>query len=237
MPSCHSTNSIALDSIEREKTFEGTIFITDHQTAGEGQRGNRWESEKGQNLTFSVLLKPFDLPANDQFMLNIIISLGILDFLNQYMKNVKVKWPNDLYVGPMKICGILIQNLVREKKIEQAVIGIGLNVNQIRFTAPHATSIAIITGEKFETNVLLEELMLSIEKRYLQWIEGRSQELKSDYLGNLYWYGEERTFKAKNYFKGRIVGINDEGRLVIESEGEYFRFDFKEVEFIAEPLT
>ena len=236
MPSCHSTNDMAMESLERGKMLEGTVFITDYQTAGKGQRGNHWESKKGENLTFSLVLKPFDLVVNDQFMLNIITSLGIQDFLNRYLQNARIKWPNDLYVGAKKICGILIQNLVRERKIEYAVVGIGLNVNQTQFGSPQATSMALAVGQKFETQALFEELVLSIEKRYLAWIEGKHQEMKSEYLKNLYWYGEERTFKARDYFKGRIVGVSDEGRLLIETQGEQLRFDFKEVEYIPEPL-
>lgn len=237
MPSCHSTNNIALEGLESGKTSEGTIYITDHQTAGKGQRGNRWESQKGKNLTFSLVLKPFDLLVKDQFMLSMITSLGILDLLNLYLENARIKWPNDLYVDGGKICGMLIQSLVREKKVEHAVVGIGLNVNQTQFGAPQAISMALVAGKEFKNNALLEELILCIERRYLQWIEGKRKEIRSDYLKNLYWYNEDRTFKAGTYFKGRIIGVNDEGRLVIESDGKHLQFDFKEVEYIHEPLT
>ena len=86
------------------------------QTAGRGQRGNTWTSNAGENLMFSIVLKTPVLMAEDHFALNEIAALSVADFLSTYGIKAEIKWPNDIYVGEKKICGILIENSFRGKK-------------------------------------------------------------------------------------------------------------------------
>src|SRR5690348_13137008 len=97
MPECHSTNGEALRLLQdNPPVAEGTVIITDNQTAGRGQRGNTWESEPGKNLTFSIILKPTFLHPKDQFKLNMCVSLALHDYLTSQLQDVKIKWPNDM---------------------------------------------------------------------------------------------------------------------------------------------
>ena len=122
------------------------------QTAGRGQRGNKWTSKAGDNLLFSIVLKlsPDDsglgvLDARDQFALNEIAALSVVDFLRSHEIQAQIKWPNDIYVGSRKICGILIENSLRGKHVSSSIIGIGLNINQRNFDVnlPNPTSMVL----------------------------------------------------------------------------------------------
>ena len=152
LPECHSTNEEA-QSLLNDQLIEGTTIITTNQKKGKGQRGNVWESEPGQNATFSTILKPkFISPAN-QFLLHLISSLAIHDALFPILgKKMKIKWPNDIYYNDFKICGVLIENTIRGNRIEYAIIGIGININQTNFEHPNISSlkmrISLVTSEK-----------------------------------------------------------------------------------------
>ena len=115
------------------------------QTAGRGQRGNTWTSNAGENLMFSIVLKSPALMAEDHFALNEISALSVADFLSTYGIKAEIKWPNDIYVGEKKICGILIENSFRGKMISSSIIGIGLNINQRNFNVnlPNPTSMVL----------------------------------------------------------------------------------------------
>ena len=96
----------------------GTVLAARMQTAGRGQRGASWEAEPGKNLTFSQLFRPDRLHAARQFELSMLVSLAIADTVDDLIAHTglsaKIKWPNDIYVGDRKICGILIENKLFE---------------------------------------------------------------------------------------------------------------------------
>lgn len=233
LPSCHSTNDIAVDYANEGKFSEGAIVITHDQTAGKGQRGNSWESAPGKNLTFSILLKPHFVSIVSQFDLNIIVSLGILDYLKTFKSGFQVKWPNDIYFEDKKVCGILIQNYLKKQTIDKSIVGIGLNVNQEAFEISSATSLFQITGNTHKLQDVLENIALCVEARYLSLRAGARENLKSIYLDNLYWFGEDHIFKNGKPFSGRIVDISDEGRLQIETTLGIKSFAMKEVVFVS----
>jgi BirA family transcriptional regulator, biotin operon repressor / biotin---[acetyl-CoA-carboxylase] ligase len=237
LPSCHSTNDIAVQMIQSENmVFEGTVIITDNQTAGRGQRGNIWEASTGENLTFSLILKPNFLKASDQFQLNVAVSMGVFDFLNEFIdENLKVKWSNDIYYGDNKMGGILIENSLQGYQIGYSIIGIGLNINQTEFTNEKATSLKKITQNplKYDLSELLKKLLENIEINYLRIKNNQYDSLKIKYLANLYRFQEYHYFRKNGQqFLGQIVGIDETGKLGIESDGNVIYFDFKEMEFV-----
>ncbi len=212
--------------------MEGTVVITNDQLAGQGQRGNHWESEPGKNLTFSIIFRPTFIPVDKQFRLTMSIALGIADCLNRLATGFLVKWPNDIYYGDRKICGILIHNTVNGDTISNAVIGIGLNVNQHSFRQPRAISLANILEEELDLPFLLEDVCEHIEKRYLQLKLGEGQRLKSQYLQRLMGFGEHRLYTDGSDFSGRIIDVHENGQLEIERHDGSKLYGFKEVEFI-----
>lgn len=130
-----------------------TVLATRRQTAGRGQRGNCWESEPDANITLSILLRPSFVSAREQFLVSEMVSVAVVETLRLYIPEqfeVSVKWPNDIYVGDKKICGILIENVISGLSIERSIAGIGLNVNQEHFLsdAPNPVSLFNIIGEQ-----------------------------------------------------------------------------------------
>ncbi|SNS62797.1 BirA family transcriptional regulator, biotin operon repressor / biotin-[acetyl-CoA-carboxylase] ligase [Belliella buryatensis] len=234
LPDCHSTNQLAMEMLKDKKVAEGSVVITDHQTKGKGQRGNTWESQEGKNLTFSIILMPRFLEAMDQFQLNMVVSISILEALDGISTGLKVKWPNDIiHEVDGKIAGILIENIISQNKIESAIIGIGLNVNQRYFRIDTATSLSNLSGFDFDKHVLFEKLIQKLEFYYLELKKGNKKIIKEQYLNKLYRYQKLADFEDQVQFKGKILGIKDDGRLIIEKEtGLQNYYAFKEVKFL-----
>lgn len=233
LSTCHSTNDVALKMASRGLVYDGALIITDNQTSGKGQRGNTWEAEASKNLTFSIVLKPSFLHITDQFYLNIVISLAITDYLSQIMdQSVKIKWPNDIYCNTNKLGGILIENSIKNNRIADSIVGIGLNVNQTNFNVPTATSISLICNQNFDTRIVLSKLLPNIENRYFQLRNMQYDKLKKDYYQKMYKFNEWSSFFDKEEFEGKIIGIDEIGRLLIDRKNGLKAFDIKEVRFL-----
>ncbi|MFT5749355.1 MAG: BirA family biotin operon repressor/biotin-[acetyl-CoA-carboxylase] ligase [Ancylomarina sp.] len=229
-----STNSYALQLLKDTNPSGGTVVMALNQTEGRGQQTNAWESERGKNLTISLILRPDFILAQDQFQISMLISLGIADYLKAYTENVSIKWPNDIYVGDKKIAGVLIEQSIMGAHLSHSVCGIGVNVNQKKFVsdAPNPVSLNILTNEYYQLENELVKLLAAFEKRYFQTMTNGGRELEVDYLKSLYWMNEEHTFEDEDgEFTGKIIGISKFGQLQIEEE-EIRTYNFKEVSFI-----
>jgi len=232
LPTCHSTNTATSELLKTSSLIEGTLVITNDQTAGQGQRGNQWESQSGKNLTFSIVLRPGFVSVEKQFSLTMCVALGITDYLNQITRGFLVKWPNDIYYKNRKVCGILIQNSLKGNMIANAVVGIGLNVNQVSFGYPRAVSLKNIIEKELDLTETLEGICEHIEKRYLQLKLGEGQNLKRQYLNNLLGFGEHRVYSDGTDFSGYITDVHENGKLEIERHDGARLYGFKEVEFV-----
>jgi len=234
LPKCASTNTVAQELLNKNEATEGCVILTENQTAGRGQRGNSWEATAGQNLTFSVIFKPVFLAAADQFYLNMAVSLGVSDFLKRYLPSgVLLKWPNDLYFRENKLGGILIENSISGTNIQSSVVGIGLNINQAVFDNAAATSFKLITSQTYSLARLIESLLQSLEKRYLELQKNSRAEMQQEYWNQLLGFGEYRLFEvAEKIIQGKIVGTDDYGRLLLETEKGMQVFDLKEIRFL-----
>jgi len=234
LPTCHSTNESAQELLAQGNVKQGTLVITDHQTAGKGQMGNMWEAEMGRNLTFSLIFKPNSLSLNLQFFLNIITSLAVREtvafFINE---RISVKWPNDIYLNDNKVSGILVQTAIRSNLIHSAVIGIGLNVNQDVFADKKAVSMKNISREEFSKEKVLNRLLENLEYYFLKLEKGALLELKDNYTENMYRVHQKSLFKVNNeVFEGAIVGVSLEGMLLLSTDEGEKRFNFKEIAFL-----
>jgi BirA family biotin operon repressor/biotin-[acetyl-CoA-carboxylase] ligase len=234
LPDCHSTNDMALQALRQKEAGEGSIFITDHQTHGKGQRGNSWETKPGENLTFSLVLQPKFLDLSEQFLLNMAISNAIRRCLQEYVPGLLVKWPNDLVVpGFGKIGGILIENLVGSSGWDYAVVGIGININQNQFASPKATSLSFITGNSYPLEELFKLLIVHLEQAYIALKKGKNAVLTREYLQHLYLINEWAVFKVgEEELEGKIIGLTDSGNLLLElPTGRQQSFGIKEISF------
>ncbi|MFZ4559979.1 MAG: biotin--[acetyl-CoA-carboxylase] ligase [Saprospiraceae bacterium] len=231
-----STNAYALELLSKSTPEEGTAISTQNQTAGRGQIGRKWESAPGENLTVSVILYPNFLTAAQNFQLNKAVALGVRDFVVSALPSARtfVKWPNDLYVNDRKICGILIQNAIQRNRIQNSVLGIGLNVNQNHFTwAPNATSLFLESGQVFSLEQTLLDMFFFLEKRYLQ-LASDTQTLNEDYLEALYRIHQESEFQKPDgqRFKGTITGVGPAGHLLVLHGQQVGSYDLKEIQMI-----
>jgi BirA family transcriptional regulator, biotin operon repressor / biotin---[acetyl-CoA-carboxylase] ligase len=234
VPDCPSTNILALEMSQHSPVNEGTLVITDHQTAGKGQRGNVWEAEPCKNLTFSLILKPRMLAVNKQFFLNIVICLALKDYLKKNTSdNIYIKWPNDILVHGKKISGILIENQLLGTTIVNTVAGIGLNINQRHFNAAEATSLSLLTGDTYDLNEALSAILDFIESRYLQLRAGHYKLLMQLYLESMYSRDQRRMFSSNgSLFEGIIRGVDEAGKLRIQVGDEMRYFGVKEIRYV-----
>ena len=231
-----------------------SVLSAYEQTSGKGQRGNRWLSTRGENLMFSIVLKPEALEAGNQFVICEAASLSIVWLLAKYSINAEIKWPNDIYVDNKKICGILIENSLHGKHISSSIIGIGLNVNQRNFDVnlPNPTSMTLCKADNYNIVTLLEEFM-DIFKETIA--KAMDKGLREEYLSVLWRRGipsrfidytslpsghhdgpmniNTETVSDSEEFTGIIRDLSPFGTLLVENEeGELREFAFKEIGYI-----
>ena len=210
---------------------DAIIVVAEYQTAGKGCGTNSWESERGKNLTFSMLIHPEGLPANEQFHITEVVSVALCETLESYINNkVEIKWPNDIYVGDRKICGMLIENRLQGSVIKDSIIGIGLNVNQRVFLsdAPNPVSLYQLTGQETDRDALLKQFLEAFERVSQRETSG------ADYRERLYRKGIEALYEDQGgRFKARLTDVLPDGRLVLLDEtGQELIYAFKEVRFV-----
>ena len=211
---------------------EGTmVVVADFQTAGKGCGSNSWESERGQNLTFSMLIHPEALEARAQFRITEVVSVALCNTLERYIyKEVDIKWPNDIYVGDQKICGILIENRLQGSVIKDSIIGIGLNVNQQAFLsdAPNPVSMWQLTGQEINREALLEAFLQAFNEAW------ESETISKAYRQRLYRREGYHAFCDKDgRFEAKLRNVLNDGMLVLEDrEGQRRNYAFKEIKYI-----
>ncbi|SMC74260.1 BirA family transcriptional regulator, biotin operon repressor / biotin-[acetyl-CoA-carboxylase] ligase [Pedobacter nyackensis] len=238
LPEVDSTNNFLKAIVSNsEPLAEGTVIMADKQFAGRGQQENTWYSEPGMNLTFSIYLSPLFLPITSQFLLNMAVSVGVRDAINDFLGGgLKVKWPNDLYYNDQKLGGILIENILSGSKYKAGIVGIGINVNQLNFD-PMLLNRPISMGKILQRDVNLLELLAKIcthiEAQYLRLRSGNFNSLQNSYLSGLYRFKEKASYRRLGeVFEGTIIDVTEQGLLVMLSNGIEKHYNFKEVEFL-----
>ena len=215
---------------------EFSVVTTPDQTAGKGQTGNTWESEKGKNITLSILLKPVFLNPEKQFYISKTVSLAIAGTLENIGLQPEIKWPNDIFVSGKKISGILIENLLTGNSLTASVAGIGINVNQERFSpeAGNPVSARNILGKETDIENLTNDLLSQLTGWYETLRSGSFEKIDSAYLKSLYHApGFFRYKDDSGIFHAEIAGIEPSGVLILkDTAGEKRKYAFKEVEFL-----
>ena len=220
-----------------------TLVTAEFQTAGRGSGTNRWVSQRGKNLVFSLLTHPRHIEASRMFVLSEALALAIRAAID-VQGSPKIKWPNDIYYGDKKVCGMLIENDLKGSQVERCIMGVGVNVNQTDFgiSTPTdekptyrvpPTSLSLIVGHPVERRFVLENIMENFS-RYYAWTEqGRGAELHEMYLQHLYRKGEMHRFiDGRGEFRGTITDVESTGHLIIIDEmGQRRCYGFKEVEY------
>ncbi len=240
-----STNTYLMQRCATEDLPAGYTVCTFRQTAGRGQRGNGWEAEPDKNISFTTILPTQGISPEGLWRQSMLAALAVCKALQQYALPATIKWPNDIYVGDKKICGILIENVLQGGGVKCSLAGIGLNVNQQVFVsnAPNPTSMALLTGKEYDKKELLEAVLHQISS--LQSLN--HADLRQDYLANLYrregeylWREAEVTVApmmiGRNHegaFRAHIYDITSEGCLVLQTEDDVLHtYHFKEIRYI-----
>ncbi len=237
-----STNTYLNNLLSQHRLPEGAVILAEEQTSGRGLANERWLSEAGKNLLMSVVFYPSFLSTQNLFVLSKAFSLGVYDFVNDLLSNafqneiVKIKWPNDIYVGDKKLCGMLIENSIRNPNINHTLLGIGLNVNQEVFPAmlQNPVSLKKILGKELEIDTCFSALCNALESRYLQLKSGHGEQVNEDYVNALFRFGEFHEYESGHTrFKAKMTAIADDGKIFLKREnGLIEKYDFKEVKFV-----
>ena len=229
-----STNSEAYRNLATAE--HGSVWAARYQRAGRGQKGNRWESAKGENLMFSILLRPVFLPAEKQFVISEVGALAVCDLMELWGLKAMIKWPNDIYIGDKKIQGMLIEHVVNGTRLSASIVGIGINLNQTHFAsdAPNPTSVLLETGQRRTPEDALTKLLECLEQRYGEAERGDITKIEDTYCARLYRLGQWRRYvRCADHtdFEGVIAGIDPFGRLrVLLRNGREETFAFKEIQ-------
>ena len=250
----HSTSSLLRETYDDSLPHLFTIR-TDFQTAGRGQAGNSWESEKGKNLLFSTLLRYPEVEAANQWRLSMLVAVAvreaiasILSPLASRLSPITIKWPNDIYYNDQKLVGILIENTLSGRQIAYTIAGVGINVNQTQWlsNAPNPVSMKQITGEEYDVENLLNAFLEAIQR----WEKASTEQLREEYIKHLYrrtgWYPylerevsvvptniQLATQPADGVFLAQWVDITPQGEWVLRlKSGEEKRYHFKQIRFV-----
>lgn len=214
------------------------VVVADYQEAGRGQGDNTWESERGQNLLFSIVVHPLMVPVHSQFLLSMAEGLALKEALDKYTDSITLKWPNDVYWKDKKIGGTLIENTLGGGHIKNCVFGTGIDVNQTEFksSAPNPISLKNILGSDVDRKKLMDEIIESFTKYYAMIENGQYGEISALYHLALYrkhGFFNYRDVKTGEVFEAAIIEVADDGTLVLrDRQGIISEYRFKEIETV-----
>jgi len=232
-----------IDSTNKEiarKISQGDIppnffmLRTEYQTHGRGQGIHIWESEKGANLLCSIYFHP-PIQADQQFRFNQYFSLCVQQLVSLYCSNVRIKWPNDIYVDDCKIAGILIEHTLNGNQIQHTIAGLGLNVNQEHFPSMENRPISIkqITHHPQSITTIAHELQNICINNYRYLNEENKEELEHEYINKMYHFNTWHSYIILGErITAKIIGLDSFGRLqLISKTGKTFLCGMQEIKF------
>ena len=218
-----------------------SVLQADYQTAGRGQQGNSWESERGKNLLFSVMLWPRGVAVKRQFRLSQAMAVALCEELetksqtSNLQSQISIKWPNDIYYGEKKLSGTIIETTWAGDMVERCVLGVGINVNQQVFCsdAPNPISLFQILGHEVDRDELLSDVLHRFVPLYKYLMAGDDNEIVRRYVSHLLWRdGVHRYRDIDGEFEAEIVDVAADGHLTLcDTEGRERCYYFKELKF------
>ncbi len=232
-----STNSLAREWFNTNKNDSPICIVANNQTSGRGQRGAAWVSNAGENLTFSVIYPKPSVEISNQFLISAAVGLQLIKALKQLkIKNLKLKWPNDIMADSYKIGGVLIENILQNNVISASIIGIGLNINQVSFPdLPKAASLKNLTGTIYSTEEVLSMILKQLEEMIVSNDKSFFENIFEDYEAGLFRKNKASTFQLKDgsFIVGIILGVTPSGLLRLQVEDEEIRtFDLKDLKLL-----
>lgn len=226
-----STNKEAARLLASGRVFHGLTLLADQQTEGRGQYGRQWHAEPGNHLAMSIILLPENMSPADLPALSLKVNLAIVRALKTLFPLIhpEIKWPNDIYVNDKKLAGILIENNLTTGKVQHAIIGIGMNINETAFPSsiPNAISLRMITTSVHN----ITEIAKLIRQHVIDLIDQNSNEWKKEYDAVIFQLGKTTRFEDKeNIFEATITGVDLDGKIILQKADEmksYFAHEIK----------
>lgn len=200
----------------------GSVYMADMQTAGRGRRGRAWASPAGENLYFSLLLRP-EFSSDKASILTLVMAMAVAEGVRSYGADARIKWPNDIVLNGKKLCGILTEMHLAAEGEYSVIVGVGVNVKQEVFApeiAETATSLWKELNMEIDREELLERILKSFEKFYQEFtLRGDFCLLLAGYNDILINKGKcVKVLDPKGEFTGIARGINELGELLVETE-------------------
>lgn len=224
-----STNNYAMQQIHEGLAMDGSAWMTRYQSAGKGQRGKSWVSQPGESILLSIAIQPPAVFQISKFHFNAFAALVCRQFIQEIVQEiVKVKWPNDLYIGDRKAGGILIENIIRGNSWNWAVIGMGINVNQelMEGIEHSAVSLKQITEKEFDVEELAKFLHQKIIHEVNQIQLNDLDKIIEQYNEHLFKRGETVNFnRNEEMISAKVIEVDEHGNLhTTESGSTGWRF-------------
>ena len=213
----------------------GMLYLLWNRVQGKAGGVKHGKAKEGENILLTVLAQMQWLPVQKQFHLSIAVALACHDFFSKYTKeNIKIKWPNDIFINDRKAGGILIENVIKGNLWQWAIIGIGLNINQENFEKDKlkATSLTQITGKHYDVIQLSRELHEIVLKRLRVLHSGELSKMLGEYNENLFCRNKTVKLKKGNIvFETEIERVSASGDLITKDVMER-SFGFDEVQWM-----
>ncbi|TSJ40052.1 biotin--[acetyl-CoA-carboxylase] ligase [Fluviicola chungangensis] len=229
-----STNNYAAKLLSEGKLTHGTVILAEHQTAGRGQRGRNWQSIGAKQFTGTYFLKTDFLSVDHLCYLNMSIALAVREMIQSFTrKEVAIKWPNDIFIGSLKIAGILIETNWKNGRVEGAIVGIGVNISPVQ-SVGYATSLEELSGKSPEVFTVLDALSRSLNGFYHYVQQADFDYLKRTYESFLWKKDEEIVLEERQNpvpFTGIIRGVDQIGNLLVERDGIITVYHNQELNF------
>lgn len=234
-----STNAYLLDNAANFADEQLTIAVAAYQTAGRGMGTNTWESEAGKNLLFSMLIHPTEIAIRNQYLISMTEALALRDAIEEEigMPGVTIKWPNDIYYENKKISGTRIDLNIMAGKMQDFVLGTGININQKDFhsDAPNPVSMSQVTGRLHNIEAILGRIIELFQHYYdILMSENGNEKIVAMYHEHLfrkqgiYAYADD-----KGEFLAQMQEVKPNGMLVLRRvDGTVSTYEFKEVKYI-----
>ena len=212
------------------------VAVADEQSAGRGQRGAVWNSAKGENLLMSLVVRPFNLPVSEYYLLSVVTALALKGAMTSFGLEIIIKWPNDIYANGGKLAGVLLETDIESSYVSQAIIGVGLNVNQRQFPSMsrRPVSMALIGGCCFQRNEVLRVFLDEFSRCYTMLLSGERESLFSLYKESLMGVDTPMLYRdADGEFQAVVHDVRSDGHIILErSDGTLSSYAFKEVETV-----